>query len=338
MLTRYARAPAFFAMTALVAALAACGPPSARGQTSALALDQTIVLKDVAGRIDHLATDEAHERLFVAELGNGSVDALDLKDGMVLGRIGALKEPQGLAYLPAFDLVAVAGGGDGAVRFYRAADLAPMGTLALGDDADNLRLDPKSGQLIAGYGSGGLAIIDPGARQLVARVPLPAHPESFQLEPGGPRLYVNLPGAHRIAVVDRALGKTVATIGTGAAFANFAMAIDPRAQRLAVVFRAPPELRVYNLLDHALVATLRTCGDADDIFLDGPRNRFYVTCGEGAVDVIAARGAGYVSLGRIPTAPGARTGLWSAKRDRLYVAAPARGGAGARILVLKPTP
>jgi DNA-binding beta-propeller fold protein YncE len=337
-LTPPAGARAWLAMAALSGVLCGCDPPSAHGQIAPLTLERAIVLKDVAGRIDHLAIDGAHDRLFVAELGNGSVEAVDLKSGAVLGRISGLKEPQGLAYLPALDQLAVAGGGDGAVRFFRAADLAPLGSALLGDDADNLRLDPKSGQVLVGYGSGGLAIIDPGARKIVGRIALPAHPESFQLDPAGPLVYVNLPGAHQIAVVDREVGKSVTSIGTGTAFANFPMTLDPKARRLAVVFRAPSELRVYALADRSLVATLRTCGDADDIFLDAPRNRFYVICGEGVVDVIQARGAGYASVGRFATAPGARTGLWSAMRDRLYVAAPARGGAGARLVVFKPAP
>ena len=129
-----------------------------------------------------------------------------------------------------------------------------------------------------------------------------------------------------------------ASIGTGTSFANFPMALDLKARRLAVVFRAPSELRIYALADRSLLATLRTCGDADDLFVDARRNRIYVVCGEGVVEVVEPRGTGYASVGRIATAPGARTGLWSAKFDRLYVAAPARGGPGARVIVLKPSP
>ncbi len=322
----------------LLAILCGFAPPLARGQTAPLALERTVALGNVKGRIDHLAIDEAGGRLFIAELGNGTVGVVDLAQDKVTARISGLREPQGLAYAEASNTLYVASGGDGSVRSYAGDTLAPGAQLDFGDDADNLRLDPKTGQVLAGYGSGGLATIDPGARKVVGRIALPAHPESFQLDPAGPLVYVNIPGAHLIAVVDRAAGKVAAAIGTGTSFANFPMALDPKARRIAVVFRAPSELRVYALADRTVVTTLRTCGDADDIFLDASRGRFYVICGEGVVDVIEARGAGYASVGRIATAPGARTGLWSAKRDRLYVAAPARGGAGARILVLKPTP
>ena len=33
--------------------------------------------------------------------------------------------------------------------------------IVLGDDADNLRVDPRTGQVVVGYGSGALAIVEP---------------------------------------------------------------------------------------------------------------------------------------------------------------------------------
>ena len=44
--------------------------------------------------------DLARQRLFVAELGNGSLGVVDLAQGKVLHRIDGLKEPQGVTYAP----------------------------------------------------------------------------------------------------------------------------------------------------------------------------------------------------------------------------------------------
>jgi hypothetical protein len=52
----------------------------------------------------------------------------------------------------------VASAGDGTVRFFDASSLTPIGSIALGDDADNVRVDPKTGQVVVGYGSGALGI------------------------------------------------------------------------------------------------------------------------------------------------------------------------------------
>src|SRR5262249_45124581 len=148
---------------------------------------------------------------FVAELGNNSVGVVDVAAGAVLHRISGLKEPQGIAYLPARDLVYVANGGDGTVRVYKGEDFSPVASIALGDDADNIRLDPPSGRVVVGYGRGALALIDPAKGAKVADIALKAHPESFQLERAGDRIFVNLPDARAIAVVSRTSGKELAS-------------------------------------------------------------------------------------------------------------------------------
>lgn len=154
---------------------------------AALVLERTIVLDNVSGRIDHMAVDAAGKRLFVAELGNGTVDVVDLQAGKSVGRITNLREPQGVAYIPEQDLIVVASAGDRTVRFYRAADLKPERTVALDDDADNSRIDPTTGNILVGYGDGGLAMIDPKTESKIGDIRLPGHPEAFQVEPT-PRL------------------------------------------------------------------------------------------------------------------------------------------------------
>src|SRR5262245_8778237 len=132
-------------------------PSWASAQTpelSALQLEAKIPLGNVAGRIDHMAVDLERQRLFVAELGNNSVGVLDLKDRKLVHRIGALKEPQGVAYLRGTDTLYVSNGGDGSVRLYRGADFGESGRIDLGDDADNIRIDGKAGRVLVGYGNG----------------------------------------------------------------------------------------------------------------------------------------------------------------------------------------
>lgn len=176
-----------------------------------LLLERTIPLAGVSGRIDHLAIDLRRGGLFVAELGNGTVDAVDLTAGKVVQRVEGLPEPQGIVYIPSADMVAVANAGDGSVRLFRGEDLAPVGTVSLGEDADNVRLDRRTGWLIVGYGRGGLATLHLASQSVVSKIALPAHPEGFQLDPDAGRAYVNLPDAGQVAVVDLAAGKQVAS-------------------------------------------------------------------------------------------------------------------------------
>src|SRR5215216_1101254 len=154
-------------------------PQAAQTEALPLELEAKIPLGDVKGRIDHLAFDPKRHRIFVAELGNGSVGVVDLNDRKVIHVISGLKEPQGVAYVPSTDTLYVANGGDGSVRLFKAGDYTAAGIIDLGEDADNVRVDTAGNRVFVGYGSGALAVIDPTSRSKIAEIPLNAHPESF---------------------------------------------------------------------------------------------------------------------------------------------------------------
>src|SRR5262245_42952980 len=107
-----------------------------------LVLERTITLPKVKGRIDHLAIDPGKTRLAVAELGNGSVDVLDIETGAVVHRIAGLQEPQGVAFSQDGSLLLVAEGGAGDLQIFDAKTFDNLAKIPLGDDADNVRIDP----------------------------------------------------------------------------------------------------------------------------------------------------------------------------------------------------
>jgi DNA-binding beta-propeller fold protein YncE len=217
------------------------------------------------------------------------------------------------------------------VQLFEGADSVREGRIDLGGDADNVRVDARAPAVVIGHGDGGLAIIDPRSRKKVGEIPLPAHPEGFQLAGNG-QIYVNLPSAQQIALVDRGAGKLAQTIATGRNHANFPMALDPDGGFL-VVFRDPPRLAAY-AVDGTVRSVTPTCGDADDVFVDARRNRVYVSCGEGFVDVFERR----ARIAHIATHAGSRTSFFAPELDRLYLAVRAQGGEPAAIWVFQPTP
>jgi DNA-binding beta-propeller fold protein YncE len=300
-----------------------------------LIVEAKISLGQVSGRIDHLGIDVKRQRLLVAELGNNSLGVVDLAARKVLHRIAGLREPQGVAYVPSSDSVFVANAGDGSVRVLRGEDLTPIGRIDLGDDADNVRVDATRNRVLVGYGNGALAVIDPISLSRTADIRLKAHPEGFQIDETGTHVFVNVPDAREISVVDLATGSTgsLPTQGVGS---NFPMAIDGEAHRFLVVFRKAPTLMALSSQDGHVAAKIETCGDADDVFVDRKRRRVYVSCGEGVVDVLEPDEAGYRRLARVPTAPGARTSLFVAELDRLFVAVRAGSNEPAAIWVFRP--
>jgi hypothetical protein len=309
--------------------------PAAHGTPPPLAEVQVISLPGVEGRIDHLAVDVPGKRLFVAALGNGTLEILDLAGGKRIHSIGGLKEPQGIAYLPAFHRVAVAMAG-GTLAAYDDRDFKPLATVGDLDDADNLRFDASAKLLYLGYGDGALGIFEPGTMKRVGDIKLPGHPESFRLETGGPRIFVNVPHSREVVVADRERRSIVNHIALGGLFSrNYPMFLDEAGHRLFVGVRWPARLLVFDTSSGKLAAKVPCVGDTDDLFYDARRERVYVIGGEGFVDVFDASAAGkYKQLAHIATRSGARTGLWSDELGQLFVAWRLHGGQPAAVHVL----
>ena len=293
-----------------------------------------IPLPDSKGRIDHLAFDPDRRRLFVAELGNNSVAIVDVARQRFERRLTGLAEPQGIAFVAETDTVYVATGGDGVLHAFHAADMSAIASVDVGDDADNIRVDSNAGRVYVGVGDGGLAALHPRTLARLREIPLKGHPESFQLSILGPLIFVNVPDAREIAVVDRSTGKQAASWSTGELRGNFPMAIDDASGEVVSVFRSPAKIVAYRATTGKVVHEAEICGDADDVFLDRKRSRIYVICGAGFIDVLTR--TTFERIARIPTAEGARTGLFSADDDRLFVAARSTLNNGAAVWVLKP--
>lgn len=297
-----------------------------------LELAQTIILPEVHGRIDHLDLDVPGERLFIAALGNNTLEIVDLRTGKRVERVTALQEPQGVLYVPEQQRLFVASGQGASVHVFAGSPAREIARAVGLEDADNLRYERNSGNVYAGYGSA-IAVIS-GNAQLLGRIDLPGHPESFQLESAGPRMFVNVPSARQIAVIDRNKRAVIGTWPLKDVGANFPMALDEQQHRLFVATRRPAAVLAYDTQSGKRVAKLASSGDADDLFYDPARKRIYVVCGEGFVDVVQQRDPDhYDLLNRVKTAAGARTGLFAPAQGAIYVAVPAGGRSSAEIRV-----
>jgi hypothetical protein len=319
---------------ATICALALCAGVSATHATEPLALEAKIALGNVAGRIDHLAIDMPLQRLFVAELGNNSVGIVDLKERKLIRTLSGLKQPQGVGYHQPTDTLYVANAGDGSVRMFSGPNYSAAGQIDLGDDADNVRIDGAANRIIVGYGNGALAVVDPKIRTKIADISLKAHPESFQLDAKSHQIFVNVPDAKAISVVDSVTGQQKTSWPITDAGSNFPMALDEASSQVVIVFRSPPKLRAYSMQTGKTVNELDICGDSDDVFFDAKRRLLYVSCGEGFIDVIDASSA-YKRVARIPTVPGARTSLFVPELDRLFLAVRTSGGEAAAVWVYR---
>jgi YVTN family beta-propeller protein len=304
---------------------------AAQGGTP-LKLRTTVALHGVEGRIDHFAFDPAGERLFVCALGNNTVEVIDLRSSQRIHSITGLGSPQGIAYIPESNRLFVANDKGGVCNIYDGNSFQPVGQFSLKDDADNVRYDVATKQIYVGFGSGGIAIINSAEGKQVGSIKLAAHPEAFLLEQHGNHIFANVPNARQVAVIDREKREVITRWNTDLAFGNFPMALDEADHRLFIGCRLPSKLVVLNTDAGDVVAKIDISGDCDEVFYDGKRHRVYAICGAGKIDIIEQADANtYNASCKIDTAKGARTGLFVAERDTLFVAIPHSGSQQAEI-------
>ena len=306
-----------------------------------LKLVKKIDLPGVNGRIDHMAIDVESDRLFVAALGNNSVEVVDLTTGSVIKSLTGFAEPQGVLLLRETHELLVTNGGNCYIDVYDARSLQKIRAIEIKEDNDNIRYDSNAKLAYAGCGSGNegaLAILDSTHGSKVAEFALSGHPESFQLEQAGTRIFVNVPTSGKIEVIDRRQGRVTESWQMNAK-KNYPMALDEAHHRLFVGTRDPAKLFVLDTETGKTVASLDSVGDADEIFYVSASRKIYVSGGEGFVAIFQQQDADrYSLLTRVPTATGARTSLYIHERNQLLVAAPKTSAMPAHILVYALTP
>jgi DNA-binding beta-propeller fold protein YncE len=332
-------------------------PVLAMGQASpVLVVKARIALANVRGRMDHFSVDMKNQRLFSAEIDNHTVEVIDVQAARQVHTITDLDGPQGVFYDASTNRLFVACEGDGTVKIFDGTTFQLLKTVKLSSDADNVRYDPRSGQVLVGYGGekfvsgkavrgqgdGALAFLDSTGKK-AGEIATDAHPESFQLEKSGTRVFINVPDRHEIEVADLVKHSVLAHWPVATCTDNFPMTLDEAHHRLFVGCRIPPRLLVFDTESGKPVASLEALS-SDDIFYDASKSRVYVLGnptetdarpnGPGFVDVFQQKDADhYAKIARYPTGPGAWTGFFVPDWGKLFVATRRKGEQSAQILV-----
>ena len=313
-------------------------------EPTALTLKARIALASVDGRMDHFTVDVKGQRVFVSALGNHTVEVLDIQSGQRVHSISGVEEPQGLFYDAATNRLFVACSLDGATKIYDGTTFRLIDTVKFSDDADNIRYEVRSHRVIVGYGgekalrgrpegSGVLGFLTPDGKP-AGEIVVDAHPESFQLEKTGTRVFVNVPDKREIEAADIDKGTILGRWPTTAATSCFPMVLDEPHHRLFSGCRRAARLLVVDTASGKTVASPEIIGDTDDLFYDAARSRVYIIGGQGGIDVLQQKDADhYTRIARYMTPSGTRTGLFVPEWSKLFAAVPHRGAQGAEVLV-----
>jgi hypothetical protein len=297
----------------------------------------------IAGRIDHMRYDPVTSRLFIACVANGSLEVIDLASGARAGTVAGLRGPQGVGVAGRF--VYVSTGDDGQLHRFDARTLAAAKSVAVGDDADNVRVTPdgKIWVSFGGTGIGGISCFDGETLACERTLQLPRMPEGFQLDPTGAGIFANVPAGKRSAEDGTVVGlnrrngdrlwerKLIGRAG------NFPMTLDAANDRLFIVARTPARLISLSARDGSILGETPCPPQSDDLFFD-PRSGLVAVIGGGVLPTANDSGGAGASLdlfvidksgqpsrlGGSSLPPHSRTGTLVADRRTIYVAVPAR--------------
>ena len=317
---------------------------------STLELLRSIPLEDVkgavdrtgiSGRLDHMRYDPESSRLFIACVANGSLEVIDLEKGIRAGSMTGLRGPQGVAVAGGW--VYVATGDDGKLHQFNTRTLAVGKSVAVGDDADNVRIagNGKVWVSFGGNGPGGLASFDANSLEMEKKFSLPRMPEGFQVHSSAKGIFANVPAGKRSKEDGTVVGlklsngellwerKLIRHAG------NFPMALDSANDRVFVVSRNPARLISLSSRDGTILGETDCPAESDDLFFD-PKSGLVAVIGGGSppsendtggagasLDLFAIDGSGKPSrVGGSPLPPHSRTGTLAIDRQTIYVGVP----------------
>ncbi|MGA2276560.1 MAG: histidine-type phosphatase [Terracidiphilus sp.] len=330
----------FFSAAIALAAGLMSTTVQAQKPAPSLQLTKTIVLAGVNGKFDHLALDEAGNRLFIAATTNHSVEVIDLNTDKVQQSITGLGKPHGLAWIAANASLYVADGALGELRVYKGTPLALAGKIKLSDDADDMVYDSTNQQLFVGHGGSDaanparVAIVDTAHFSLIANLPTAAHPEALDIDPQSGRVFANIADSAEIAVIGTGTKTIAAQWKVTKAADNVPIAFDGGNNLIYIACRTPGTVIAIDAATGKEVASLSAAGGADDLFYDPALHRVYVISGAGEVDTYQVDQAKNLHpLDVVHTASGAKTALFVPARNLLYLGVPSAGGHPAEIRI-----
>ena len=294
-----------------------------------LRLVAKIPVAAMTGTWDHLTADPDTGRVFANAQDIHTLEVVDIAAGKVLKAVtGPFNRNQGAVYLKNLGKLAITNGRSGTVTFLDSRTLEPGKSVGIGLGADLMTYDPETKTLFLDHGGrdsnrgfGAVAVIDAQTEELVADIATDLRPAAMVGEPAGPRLFVCVPNANQIAVINRGTRQIIGRYDLTTSKKPVSIGLDAANRRLFVLTRTPAQLVVLDMDTGKTVAALPTVDEAEDIFYDGAHRRLYATGLAGVIFSYRQLGADQYALsGKIPVKPHAGSSLLIPQLNRFIVA------------------
>ncbi len=305
-----------------------------------LKLIATTPLPGFSGDFDHFAIDLKGKRLFLTAEDHKTVEVFDL-EGKRLHSITGFGQPHAAVFLPDVNKLIVTDGDDdfGRVELVSGENYKILGTIKLPPGVDGAVFNPvnqyyyvESGSDEPGAKTHALNIIDTKTFKHIGDIMLPgSHSEAMAIDKTGKKMYVNLTGTNEVGVVNLEARKVIARWPIPGAQTANALAFDEPNHRVFIATRKPPTFFVFDTDTGKVVAKLPCAAQNDDMWMDVPRKRIYVTGTETTTVFEQTDADHYTHVAEVPTGFRARTSILVPELNRLYIAVSGKGKLDAKL-------
>jgi YVTN family beta-propeller protein len=309
-----------FFVRSLAAAALVCAtfvaPALLTGQQPYRVIDHWKVGGD--GGWDYINIDSPAHRLYITR--GARVDVVDTQTGKLTGSIAGLHGTHGVVFDTAGKLGYISDGGGNAVVAFDRTTLATVATIAAGTNPDGLLFEPATQSVWAFNGrSHDATVIDTATQKVVATIPLPGKPE-FPVADGKGTVFVNIEDKNVIVRLDAHSKTVTATWPLAGCESPSGLAFDAAGYRLFSVCDGK-KMAVTDAKTGASLATPAIGDGPDAAGYSAQFKLAFSSNGEGTLTVVDAAAKDYPSIETLPTQKSARTMIYDAAADRIYLVA-----------------
>jgi YVTN family beta-propeller protein len=271
-------------------------------------------------RWDLLTFDTDSRRVYIAH--GDRVTIVDGQSGTLIGNVeGYSGGTHGVVIVPGSGRGYTDDGRAGVAGSFDLMTLKPIASIKAESDADAVIFDPASGHVfIVNSDPGTITVIDPWTDTAIATIDGGGKLEIGAADGTG-KIYINGEAKQEVVRVDTRTNRIDARWPVPSCISPHGLAIDAKSRRIF----SSCENRVMVVIDAdngKLIASLPIGAHTDGAAFDPSTRRAFSSNGDGTLTVISEkRPNSFVSLGSVPTMPGARTMTIDPKTGRLYLVA-----------------
>jgi DNA-binding beta-propeller fold protein YncE len=284
-------------------------------------LESALVIQSpTAPSWDYLTYDSAHDQLLIARRDDGIL-IYDAKAKKITGAIEDSKGGNSTILLPEFDRGYVVKQ-DGTLLVIQASTLKKIGTVSVGDNADNAFYDPATKQLLVTQGdSSQVTFVDAGTGAVTGVLKIDSESIEGSAADGEGNFYTALRDRDKVIKIDARTRTLVAEWAIGRHIKPNGVAYDTANRRLFVSTRGDnPALLVYD--PSGKIVAEQTIGlNNDSMVFDQETRKIYTANGWDATLVIIDQvdANTYKLAEAATTRPWARTMALDPKTKKVYL-------------------